>query len=1082
MQGHTSNTALVSRSTALAVVPSAVPVAIRRIRKDLDKAAATWPAHITLIGASQTFQRVDADLALLLAPLSQCYAPFDILLDRLSVFPHSQGCSVVLEPSAFRTLTMIQKDAMSLLNLKAQKHDFHPHMTLASLKSGAGDDQTLELVSKIRNDLLANGSFPLKFTCSSLSIMVKPIGDDAYSCANSLDLVGTAVIPESNASVSCKPSFAFNRATFAWIPLSSQSAPWPTTGLSSETFSIVSYNVLYAPNSVDNSNSQSRYPRLCSVLESTDPDFIALQEVSKEFLDLLCSLPWVQERYHLSIAHAEKSKDIPTGLVFMSKMPFFSSVEVLSEGKRALVISREPFDLLDNPLDENSVVFAVVHLTSDYSSDKSALRLKQWKALNQRLPQQRQQPILVVGDFNSNQEPLLESEFQISGFADAWVVANPSSRGLTFDPSTNSLAAETSTRSARYDRILIRCSGLEPRICSLLGTDPDGDDLSDHYGLFCRIASCNDEAVETRIGSLVTDDLDLPTYESIQDDLRNDAAANEFLSMEGSIPSAASVAIRHEALQILKVFLGSLFSQSSIKLVPVGSFALNTFGPESDVDVLCVGPVSAPDFFASLRSASAWPNQCRLLRIVDDAKVPIAVVSVLSVQVDMQYVARIPGIGMQMNVHARMSLAAHRDTLMIRERVAACGPRAASTFRLAARVLKLWASRRLVTGPAAFGFPCSFALTVLLARVADQSTSASALVKRFFAEYAARNWLAQGGAVWWDSADKPISAKDHVVDDKTPMVVMSPSSTSDGVAVNVCRNAVRSSRDAWLREVARAHALDGDFHAICAAPDLLRAFAFFINIEISGTSPLKLARLKKLVELRFISLVVDAQRRCPSVSLRPIPEWFFAAENDPETSANLLVGLEKKEDLLLSVDDKRQALATLDNVLLQFETDISRREDYVAGMWLHAARVPQKAVDGFLASPTSAVVEEPLAPPSAQSRDDGDCQPRRQFSLPPAPAGGAAQLRAKSKLRSSEDVFNRILWDTAFEQDYFVVGYMDRFTGMQEVPFAEFAASRADQQGDEWIPFHRVWYFKQVKDAQELVVWDRKNKIDLVFG
>ncbi|KAI8820351.1 hypothetical protein BJ741DRAFT_542265, partial [Chytriomyces cf. hyalinus JEL632] len=71
-------------------------------------------------------------------------------------------------------------------------------------------------------------------------------------------------------------------------------------------------------------------------------------------------------------------------------------------------------------------------------------------------------------------------------------------------------------------------------------------------------------------------------------------------------------------------------------------------------------------------------------------------------------------------------------------------------------------------------------------------------------------------------------------------------------------------------------------------------------------------------------------------------------------------------------------------------------------------------------------------------------------------------IASKSKLRNSEDVFNRIVWDNRFDQDEFVIRYMDRFTGIQEIPFTDFAARKADQQGEDWIPFHRVWYFTRV--------------------
>lgn len=77
--------------------------------------------------------------------------------------------------------------------------------------------------------------------------------------------------------------------------------------------------------------------------------------------------------------------------------------------------------------------------------------------------------------------------------------------------------------------------------------------------------------------------------------------------------------------------------------------------------------------------------------------------------------------------------------------------------------------------------------------------------------------------------------------------------------------------------------------------------------------------------------------------------------------------------------------------------------------------------------------------------------------------------KKKPKLRTSTDVFNRILWDKDLKPEEFTITYKDRFDGMMEVPFLEFPT--------EDVPFHRIWLFK--KNGQ--VVWDRAARIDCVF-
>ncbi|KAI8814700.1 hypothetical protein BJ742DRAFT_185791 [Cladochytrium replicatum] len=91
---------------------------------------------------------------------------------------------------------------------------------------------------------------------------------------------------------------------------------------------------------------------------------------------------------------------------------------------------------------------------------------------------------------------------------------------------------------------------------------------------------------------------------------------------------------------------------------------------------------------------------------------------------------------------------------------------------------------------------------------------------------------------------------------------------------------------------------------------------------------------------------------------------------------------------------------------------------------------------------------------------------------------------SKKYLRSSADVFNRILWDSSMNASDYIVGYLDRFSGVQEIPFVDFAKYREDGvEGEDFIPFHRVRYFsRREDDGRVAVMWDRNAGIDRVFG
>ncbi|KAI9218925.1 hypothetical protein BC828DRAFT_349906 [Blastocladiella britannica] len=90
----------------------------------------------------------------------------------------------------------------------------------------------------------------------------------------------------------------------------------------------------------------------------------------------------------------------------------------------------------------------------------------------------------------------------------------------------------------------------------------------------------------------------------------------------------------------------------------------------------------------------------------------------------------------------------------------------------------------------------------------------------------------------------------------------------------------------------------------------------------------------------------------------------------------------------------------------------------------------------------------------------------------------AASTSVQGKLRSSKDIMNRLLWDkAAYDPNDYVVGYLDRFDGIMERALLAFKPD--DESDPDWVPMHRIVHFRRVSD--NVKVWDRKNKIDLVF-
>jgi len=85
-----------------------------------------------------------------------------------------------------------------------------------------------------------------------------------------------------------------------------------------------------------------------------------------------------------------------------------------------------------------------------------------------------------------------------------------------------------------------------------------------------------------------------------------------------------------------------------------------------------------------------------------------------------------------------------------------------------------------------------------------------------------------------------------------------------------------------------------------------------------------------------------------------------------------------------------------------------------------------------------------------------------------------------NKMRSSENVYHRILWSESSEYrpQNTMVGYRDRFKGVKEISFENFSEAR-ELTEQCFIPWHRVVYFRN--QVTGVKFWDRENKIDLIF-
>ena len=160
-------------------------------------------------------------------------------------------------------------------------------------------------------------------------------------------------------------------------------------------------------------------------------------------------------------------------------------------------------------------------------------------------------------------------------------------------------------------------------------------------------------------------------------------------------------------------------------------------------------------------------------------------------------------------------------------------------------------------------------------------------------------------------------------------------------------------------------------------------------------------------------------------------------------------------------------------------------------------------VQRLLQSYSDELLDQPMVLPIytrlLQWFDENNIQSLNVSSAPPAPPRSPTSSKAnassivdesetenlkKSSMKTAEDVISRIEWDERLDKQYFRVGYVDRFLGLQEKSFKEFdfkvdLSTVSDRHSSILaIPKHRIQYFKYNNE----IIWDKETRTDLMFG
>lgn len=737
------------------------------------------------------------------------------------------------------------------------------------------------------------------------------------------------------------------------------------------------------------------------------------------------------------------------------------------------------------------------------------------------------------------------------GFVDTWAVSQlekgtaagdvfetafEGEQGATYDPTTNALAAEIvgsgfNMRPQRYDRILVKGEDyfkvLQFNKFGFLteALQEEGRDValyaSDHWGVraILRLEEQSGSQRASVVGSHV-----LPVQlKNAPASLAATGALLDTLRQSKSIPSDDETEKYASAFKLLhSVILDSSTASMAVDpgrstpplvVLPVGSYGLGVWNSSSDIDCFCIGPFSSSTFFSlatqRLRKASA--KGIRVIRRVRAHTGTMLELDVQGIKVDLQYapahaiaetwpaVLELPASNPVWAVSTQTlnKLKAVRDLDYVRRSV----PDIVS-FRIACRLIKEWAKRRGIYA-AKYGYLGGIQSTILLARVykllarEEAVVSVPDLLTTFFNHYARFDW--KKDLVFDPFFHKQLSYRRT---DREPLVIIGyfPPSLNTSAAASV--SSVRTITEEFQRadRLLQEKGMTWTQFLTADDGDFLKSFKRYIKIDMQfwGGSLTKGRGFVAWIESRFVSLIVDLNRRIPELHARFWPARYVEkmedAVGDEEQGSYqgfYLVGLDRPKE---TVTDEKVMYDNLVTILARFCDQIrgdkkhfDERTSLMTVSVVKASEVESSEVDhrewGIYTAGDDESDEEDEEDDEAQSSsiyDDYTAvhasakkgrttnQPRSVIVKKPQGAG---------KFRTAADVLNRLRWDPAMDSGNYVVGYEDRFAGAMEKGLDTW---KSEQTDEEFIPQHRILYFRKKSDG--VVVWDRMSRTDLLFG
>lgn len=411
----------------------------------------------------------------------------------------------------------------------------------------------------------------------------------------------------------------------------------------------------------------SRLPLIIKAIKSATSSsslrVLNLQEVDEESLPLILEDPYIQHHFPFSTHTPSTLLPSHRNLVSLASHSFcYYALDFLERHKSVLVVYLSHF----------SIEVANVHLTSSLSEQAVKSKLNQMHVLTEFLTRNdgMKRTSFVAGDFNLTSssrtigsaltknmikletagqlEMIIDSKiwvdtFEIcsSVFTDHQNAEFSGEEGATFDRLKNPLAALTNSlienRPERYDRVLVgNGSNVEVKHFEIVGfPDEVGKCGSDHFGLSVVLhILANDQSPTLPKNQFLSNDLDGHTseIEIIEDTTDLDTLLSPYL------PKAEDREQRLQAIFLLENTLRSTEQTEDLILAPLGSYCMDTYFSDSDVDLLVIGSISSTSFFDLATSLLKSLNSSSFKGVhFVNSLVSIIEVCVLGIKFDLQY-------------------------------------------------------------------------------------------------------------------------------------------------------------------------------------------------------------------------------------------------------------------------------------------------------------------------------------------------------------------------------------------------------------------------------------------------------------